>query len=272
MALEPFTIRSGAAALAAVRHAGDRPPAVLLHAGVADRRSWRPAAGPLSRALRLVAYDRRGFGDTTYAAEPHRHADDLLCVLDAVAGDEPAWLIGSSQGGRVAIDLTLARPDRVAGLVLVSPAITGAPEPELTAAEAEFEARFDAAEAAGDRDAVNRLDAHLWLDGPAQPEGRVAGAARELFLDMNGRALSAPDPGPELEPPDAWARLDQIACPALVVWGDLDLAAITAGCAGLAAILPAGRPAEMAGTAHLPYLEQPARFAALAAEFLGSAA
>ncbi|MCW3012661.1 MAG: hypothetical protein JWO90_3065, partial [Solirubrobacterales bacterium] len=45
--------------------------------GVADRRCWAPLAAALDGTLGLVAYDRRGFGDTTYAPEPHRQADDL---------------------------------------------------------------------------------------------------------------------------------------------------------------------------------------------------
>jgi len=39
----------------------------------------------------------------------------------------------------------------------------------------------------------------MWLDGPSAAEGRVGGPARELFLDMNGRALRAPDPGEQAE-------------------------------------------------------------------------
>jgi len=30
----------------------------------------------------------------------------------------------------------------------------------------------------------------MWLDGPGVAEGRVCGLARELFLDMNGLALT----------------------------------------------------------------------------------
>jgi pimeloyl-ACP methyl ester carboxylesterase len=267
---EPFTVASGAAALAAERCGAAGPVVVLLHAGVADRRSWRPVAAELAALATVVAYDRRGFGETAGAPEPHRHADDLLAVLDAVA-DGPAWLVGSSQGGRVALDLALARPDRVAGLVLVAPAISGAPEPDVDPAEQAVVDLVDAADAAGDLDALNAGEAWLWLDGPAQAEGRVGGAPRELFLDMNGRALAAPDPGPEIEPPDAMEAAGAIACPALVAWGDLDLHGLAASSAWLAAQLPAGRPEVLDGTAHLPYLEEPECFAALAGGFIRGA-
>ena len=47
-------------------------------------------------------------------------------MLDAVGVDR-AWLVGSSAGGRVAVDAALAYPERVAGLVLLAPAISGEP-------------------------------------------------------------------------------------------------------------------------------------------------
>ncbi|MFN8133385.1 MAG: alpha/beta hydrolase [Solirubrobacteraceae bacterium] len=262
---QAFAVASGSASLACERVGQRGPVVVFLHAGVADRRSWRAVASRVAAAgAAAVSFDRRGFGETGYAPEPHRHADDLLSLLDAVA-DGPAWLVGSSQGGRVAIDLALSHPDRVAGLVLFAPAVSGAPELVLAPAELQLEAQFDAAEAAGDLDLLNRLEAHVWLDGPAQPEGRVGGPLRELFLEMNGRALAADDPGPELEPPDAIGAVERIACPALVVWGDLDFAGIVALSASLAERLPAGRGVTARGTAHLPYLERPDEAASLVA-------
>ena len=40
---------------------------------------------------------------------------------------------------------------------------------------------MEAADTAGDLDEVNRLEAWLWLDGPAGPEGRVSGPVREAL-------------------------------------------------------------------------------------------
>src|SRR5215217_2237264 len=76
----------------------------------------------------VVAYDRRGFGDVAPAGGPFRHVDDLLAVLDAVSPDEPAWLVGSSMGGEVALDAALEAPERIAGLVLLAPTNSGDPE------------------------------------------------------------------------------------------------------------------------------------------------
>lgn len=88
---------SGAARLA-VTERGEGPPVVFLHAGVADRRSWRDTVDAIAPTHRAIAYDRHGFGDTVYEPEPHAHVDDLLAVLDALDVDRAA-LVGSSQGG-----------------------------------------------------------------------------------------------------------------------------------------------------------------------------
>ncbi|HSD76679.1 MAG TPA: alpha/beta hydrolase [Solirubrobacteraceae bacterium] len=268
-----LAVASGAARLAGERRGRGRPLVVLLHAGVADRRSWRAVMDALPLDARLVAYDRRGFGETTVAAaEPHDHAADLGAVLDAVA-DGPAWLVGSSQGGRIAIDFTLARPERVAGLVLVAPAVSGWELPdvaELDEPERRLARLVEEAEEAGDLDAVNRYEAWFWLDGPRAPEGRVTGAARDLVLEMNGRALAAGDVGPAAEPPPARERLGEIAVPALVAWGDLDLVPTQRVAAGVAERVPGARQWVIAGTAHLPYLERPRAFAEHVARFVAS--
>ena len=123
--------------LAAVRWGAGTPRYVLLHAGVADSRAWDAVAPALDGPS--VAYDRRGFGGTPPGPEGFRHLDDLLAVLDAVAGDEPVWLIGNSMGGALAIDAALEAPERFAGLVLIGPGVSGDvagwEQPPQTAAE-----------------------------------------------------------------------------------------------------------------------------------------
>lgn len=233
---------------------------------------WRAQLDALAGAsppFRGVAYDRRGFGDTLHADERWSHVGDLVAVLDAVAADAPAVLVGCSQGGRIAIDAALAHPARVRALVLVAPAIGGAPEVDAfpPAIERWIE-RMERAEAATDVDAINALEAHAWLDGPLAPEGRVAGPVRELFLAMNDIALRAEKRGDETEAPPAFARLHELAMPTLVVWGDLDFPHMAARCEELVRRLPRATGAPMRGTAHLPNLEQPAAFSALLLDFL----
>ena len=77
---------------------GDGPDVLLLHAGVTDRRSWAPLRERLGGRYRTIAYDRRGFGASTWTAEHHVEMDDALAVLDA-AGARSAIVIGASNGG-----------------------------------------------------------------------------------------------------------------------------------------------------------------------------
>lgn len=128
MTRTPFAVDVPGGALAADRWPGAGPTVVLLHAGVADRRGWTEVAGHLAATgLDVVAYDRRGFGATPPGDAPFTHLDDLRAVLDATAGDRPAWLVGNSMGGALALDAALALPARVAGLVLLSPGVSGTP-------------------------------------------------------------------------------------------------------------------------------------------------
>jgi len=229
---------------------------LLIHAGVNDRRSWRHVVERLGGRHRCVAYDMRGYGETTFAREDGwSPVGDALAVLDAAGLGRPV-VVACSMGGQTAIDLTLAHPDRVSGLVLIGTAIRGAPYPEIeTGPTAELNARLQAADSAGDIDEVARLDAWMWLDGPGAPEGRVSGATRELFRDMNGRALRAQDPGEEAELSPAWPRLGEIAVPTLVMIGRLDADDITVIDEAAAGLIPGARLRVLDGVAHVPHLE-----------------
>jgi pimeloyl-ACP methyl ester carboxylesterase len=237
--------------------ATDGADVFLVHAGVNDRRSWQHVVERLSPHHRCVAYDARGFGETTYEREDGwSPVTDAIAVLDAAGLTRPV-VVACSMGGRTAIDLTLAHPDRVAGLALIGSAIRGAPYPDLKEGPtAELNALIEVAEAAKDLDEVGRLEAWMWLDGPSAEEGRVGGAVRELFLEMNGRALRAEDPGDQAETPSAWPRLGEIAVPTLVMVGRLDAEDIQVVDEQAAALVPGARLRYLEGVAHVPHLER----------------
>jgi pimeloyl-ACP methyl ester carboxylesterase len=239
---------------------------LLLHAGVNDRRSWANVVERLSPRHRCVAFDMRGYGETAYEREDGwSPVADAVAVLDA-AGVRRAVVIACSMGGKVGIDLALAHPDRVERLVLIGTAVSGAPDLGLQEGPtAELETRMEAAEAAGDLDELGRLDAWMWLDGPDAAEGRVGGAVRELFLEMNGRALRAEDPGDQAELPPAWPRLGEIAVPTLILVGRLDHEEILAIDEQAAELIPGVRLQWLDGVAHVPHLEgDPATLDAIA--------
>lgn len=264
-----FEVDSGGARLSCEEQ-GEGQTIVALHAGVADRRSWRETAGILAAAspsCRTVAYDRRGFGTASFSPESFSHVEDLETVVEAVTPG-PVVILGNSQGGKIALDFALARPDRVTALILIAPAISGVPNDAVPWTPEPLEAALETADAAGKTDEVNRLEAHLWLDGPRQSEGRVGGAARELFLDMNNIALEAADTGEERPSPPAWDLLAELDLPVLVIVGEYDEQVAIDLCRLLAERLPRGEFLQLPGAAHLPQLEQPEAVATVIAGFL----
>jgi len=111
--------------------AGDGPVVVLAHGLTATRRYVVMGSSALERGgHRVLAYDARGHGASSPAESPeaYRYEDlgaDLEAVLDH-AGAERAVLAGASMGAHTLIWLALHRPERVAGLVIITPAFSGA--------------------------------------------------------------------------------------------------------------------------------------------------
>lgn len=262
-------ITSGQALIATESHGTGEPTVLLAHSGVNDQRSWRHVVAALPDH-RCLTYDARGYGRTTYRAEDGwSPAGDAVAVLDGY-GVESAVVVGSSMGGRTSIDLALTHPERVRALVLIGPAVRNAPEPTYEPEVLALDDEWEAAEERGDLEALNRLEARVWLDGPTAPEGRVQGAARDLFLEMNALALAADDPGKQGDDVAAWDRLGEIAVPTLVLVGEHDLQYIKANCARAAAVVADVRLVELPGVAHLPHLEGDARTIAEIKAFLAA--
>jgi pimeloyl-ACP methyl ester carboxylesterase len=260
-------ITSGQARLAATV-VGDGDPVVFLHAAVCDSRMWRAQLDAIGASHKAITYDRRGFGETRAEKEDFSAVADLIAVIDAVGNGAPAILVGCSQGGRVALDTALLHPSYVRALVLIAPAVSGAPEPIYSPDIEGVMAGLKDAEQAADLDRVNAIKAHLWLDGPLQPEGRVTGEARRLFLDMNAIALRSPPIGSNLDVAPTFHRLGEISAPSLVMWGDFDFPHIQERCRHIATAMPNASGHVLTGTAHLPSLERPTEITGLLAEFI----
>lgn len=247
--------------------AGAGLPLVFLHSGVTDGRSWAAQIKHFAPDFQVVTYDQRGHGQTHYQTEPHSPIADLLAVLDAL-DLQKVVLVGNSKGGRLALDFALAHPERVLALVLVGTSIRGEPKVQVwPEAVQQLIPDMEAAETAKDFKRLNELEAIVWLDGPEQPK-RILGPVRDLFLDVNGRALEAKAVGEEAEILSAYDRLSQIKSPTLVIVGALDLPSIRAHAEYAAQQMPNSTLAVMQGAAHLPALEQPEAFNALLDNFL----
>lgn len=124
--------------------AGEGPlTLLLLHGFAASTFSWEKVTRDLATGARVVAFDRPGFGITERPlpgswrdANPYAlsgQADLTVGLMDAL-GIERAVLVGHSAGGAVAVQVALAHPGRVAGMVLVNAAVyEGGPPPWATA-------------------------------------------------------------------------------------------------------------------------------------------
>lgn len=259
----PTSLRCGD--LVGERWPGPGPTVVLLHAGVADRRSWRTVAPVLAERFVVVAYDRRGYGETP---PPHDGSPtplaDLVALLDEHV-DGPVHLVGNSMGGALALDLAVTAPERVRSVVAVGTAVSGSvPWEDLATDEATARAEQLLVAARGDLEERLRLTTWLWLDGPSVPEGRVTGTVRALALDMCRTTLLADVPEErEDSGVDGWAALPKLQVPVTYAVGELDLAEQRDLNDRAAARTPGSRSLVLPGTAHLPSLDAPDALLAL---------
>jgi pimeloyl-ACP methyl ester carboxylesterase len=192
---------------------GDGPPVVLLHESVVDSRIWDRFLPLVTDRLRTIRYDQRGYGRSPIWDGPYSPVDDLMSVMDA-AGVERAALLGTSRGGRIAIQAAIKRPDRISALIL---AVSGLAGHRLNIeGTPEQEARWEAAEAAGDASELAELDLEIWA-----PMG-VDEELRAMFLE-NAEGSNAEDP--EVEEPSV-GRLGEIGVPTLVITAGRDVPAI----------------------------------------------
>ena len=266
----PQWVASGGAQLHVDAWGVTGPAILALHPGVGDSRVWQWCAPEWAESgYRVVAYDRRGFGETGYVAEDHDDLTDLLAVTKAT-GSIPAVVVGNSRGGGLALDLALAHPDHVTALVLIAPSPTGYDYANwpTSAAEAAQDDLLTSAGAAGDLDLLNQLEVRYWLDGVEQPEGRVGGRARDLMREMNGRALHAAPIGEPATRTEAWGRLSELDIPVMLIVGEYDLPGIRQQCNEIADAIPSARLATMPGSAHCPSLDSPGDLSAVVLGFL----
>jgi 3-oxoadipate enol-lactonase len=125
-----FEVSSGNVVLRGTSE-GDGPPIVMLHGLTATRRYVVHGSRALPRAgFWTVAYDARGHGESDPAEDRSAYeysdlAGDLCAVLDGLEVGR-AVVVGVSMGAHTALRLALEDGDRVAGLVLVTPAFVEA--------------------------------------------------------------------------------------------------------------------------------------------------
>ncbi|MCI4361018.1 MAG: alpha/beta fold hydrolase [Thermoplasmata archaeon] len=97
---------------------GDGFPLVLVHSGFLDRRMWDPQFESFSPQYSVIRYDVRGYGRSQSGSGPYVDADDLGALFDHLGLSE-AFVVGNSNGARIAAAFAAGSPEQVRGLVLV---------------------------------------------------------------------------------------------------------------------------------------------------------
>jgi 2-hydroxy-6-oxonona-2,4-dienedioate hydrolase len=249
--------------------AGDGPPFVMIHAGVADSRQWANEFAHFAGRFQVVRYDMRGYGQSEPVEGEFSHLGDLQAVLAHLSIVQPAVVMGCSMGGGLAMEYALAHPAAMRALIMV-----GSGPPGLTL-DVPTPAKFADAEAAynaGDLDRVAELETQIWFDGEGRTQEQVDPAMRRLAYDMNRLALAheAKQLGKRL--PDAATpaaeRLAELSLPVLVIAGSHDTPYILAAADYMVEKLPAARKVTIKDAAHLPNLDHPDEFRGIVEAFL----
>ena len=191
---------------------------VLLHGFAGTGRAWDPVIERLDRERYTpLAPDLRGHG----AARDARPIDFGAVVADVLAGAPPQFdLCGYSMGGRIALHVALAAPERVGRLILVATTAGIEDDSERAARRAADEELAAFAETATIEQFADR-----WTGQPlfANTPPEAARTWREDLLRNDPRALAAVlrGLGAGAMPP-LWDRLPELTMPTAVVAGERD--------------------------------------------------
>ena len=244
---------------------------VLIHAGICDSRMWDPQWETFRPSHRVLRYDMRGFGRSPVGPGSYSNAGDLIDLLEQ-QGVAKASLVGVSMGGRVALEVAIARPELVDALVLVGAGFPGHDwSAEMNAAdEAEM-----AALKRDDLDAAVEVALRTWVDGPRRRPEDVDSDVRARVAEMQRRAYELQLPvweTAEEEPlvGDLSERVGEVDAPTLVLVGEEDVRDMHEIAGRLERELPNARRASIANTAHVPSMERPREFDQLVLPFLQS--
>jgi pimeloyl-ACP methyl ester carboxylesterase len=213
-----FSVESAGVTLAG-EEAGEGTPVVLLHGLTATRRYVVMGSRALERSgHRVVTYDARGHGASTGAEDPDAYDyDDLVEDLRAVMDDrgiDRAVLVGASMGAHTAVRMALDHPERVAGLVLATPAFD--PEEDRDEGLERWDALSEGLRSGG---VDGFVEAYGDPQVPEQWKDTIDKVLRQRLgahehPDAVADALHAV---PRSRPFESWDELGEIAVPTVVV-------------------------------------------------------
>jgi len=203
---------------------------VLLHSGVTDSGEWDAVRPLLEGVHRVVTPD-------LWQARPL-----VELVLDAIP-NESAALVGTSFGGRGALEAAAAAPDRVKALVLINSNPFGWSD-EVQAIGGHEVELFEA----GLLDEAAAVMVRAWLVGPQREETEVPIELRERVFAMQRRAYAL-----DAEPEPGEFDVADVRAPLLFIRGGLDWPDVERASAQFAG----AQQAVVENAAHLATLERP---------------
>ena len=238
----------------AVEEAGHGVPLLLVHGFPLSSQMWAPVLPALAEAVRVVAVDLRGFGDSEAPRDGYTMdslATDVVGVADALGLTRFA-VAGHSMGGYVALRVAARWPDRLVGLMLVD-----------SRAEADDEAgRLRREEAiarivGGGREGfLDDFIPNLVALATRQRAPRLLEELRAMAERVPARVLAGCLAGMR-DRPDSRSLLPALAVPLLVMVGEEDTITPPASAQAMASAAPRATVACIAGAGHTPPVERP---------------
>jgi pimeloyl-ACP methyl ester carboxylesterase len=238
---------------------GNGTPVVFVHAATGSSRVWEYQTPVFAAAgFRVIAYDRRGFGQSIVDAsgvQPGTGAGDLG-ALAAHLGLDRFHLVGTAAGGIVALDFAVSSPQRLRSVVIAN-SIGGVQDEDYLALGRRLRpASFTA------------LPPDVRELGPSYRAADPLGTERWLELERTSRPQGTP-PVQTFRNRLTFSLLETIEVPTLLLTGDADLYSPTPVLRLFAARIRNAESVIVPGAGHSTYWEQPAIFNQTVLEFIG---
>jgi 3-oxoadipate enol-lactonase len=238
---------------------------VLVHELGGALESWDDVVPPLGREFRVLRYDQRGFGLSEKmrgTLDVDDMADDIAGLLTGLGIGGPCHMVGTAMGAGIAVNMTLRHPDRVARLVLTSPA-TGTSGDR----RAQLQERAEMVEKGGMRIAAEASLARSYPENLRGDRARFETyRCRWIANDPFGFAAI----NRMLGEMDLNSRFGEIGCETLVIAGEHDLVRPAAAIEKIAGAIPNARYV-LADTGHFMAVQTPELFLELVTPFLKGA-
>jgi 2-succinyl-6-hydroxy-2,4-cyclohexadiene-1-carboxylate synthase len=257
------------------KRTGEGSPLLLLHGFTGSADEWDELIPHLAPLRTTLAVDLIGHGRSPAPTDRERYTmercvADVLALLDGLDLGR-CDVLGYSMGGRVALHLAAAAPERVGRLILESASPGIADPAERAARAASDEALAARVEAEGLEWFVDHWAA-IPLFASQQglpPEERAALRERRLRGSAVGYANSLRGMGAGRQA-SLWGRLHELGQPALLISGELDVKYVATS-EQAAALMPRARHVVVPGAGHTVHLEARETFAQLVVGFLTDA-